>query len=177
VGFGAHLIEDALEIQEDMALAALADERKKSLKKSELISHKKAWRWSAVYYQLSQGSSERWYPSVAGCYKSAGKECDRNKAHYVSWTVCLAFEKDSEGILEAQEIIENTTEEKVISSVEIKSKILNLIEKLDKGEGADYQEILTKSGLPENDVDFSIQDLLESGVCFEPIAGKIKKIG
>jgi len=37
------LIEDALEIQEDMALAALADERKKSLKKSELVSHKKAW--------------------------------------------------------------------------------------------------------------------------------------
>jgi hypothetical protein len=37
------LIEDALEIQEDIALAAFADERKKSLKKSELISHKKAW--------------------------------------------------------------------------------------------------------------------------------------
>jgi predicted DNA-binding protein len=37
------LIEEALEIQEDMALAALADERKKSLKKSELVSHKKAW--------------------------------------------------------------------------------------------------------------------------------------
>lgn len=37
------LIEDALEIQEDIALAALADERKKSLKKSELIPHKKAW--------------------------------------------------------------------------------------------------------------------------------------
>jgi predicted DNA-binding protein len=37
------LIEDALEIQEDLSLAALADERKKTLKKSELVSHKKAW--------------------------------------------------------------------------------------------------------------------------------------
>ena len=37
------LIEEALEIQEDMALTALADERKKSLKKSELVYHKKAW--------------------------------------------------------------------------------------------------------------------------------------
>jgi len=37
------LVEEALEIQEDIALAALADERKKSLKKSELVSHKKAW--------------------------------------------------------------------------------------------------------------------------------------
>ncbi len=37
------LVREALEIQEDIALAALADERKKSLKKSELVSHKKAW--------------------------------------------------------------------------------------------------------------------------------------
>ncbi|HTZ17260.1 MAG TPA: hypothetical protein VMB78_02345 [Dissulfurispiraceae bacterium] len=37
------LIGDALEIQEDLALVALAEERKKSLKKSELISHQKAW--------------------------------------------------------------------------------------------------------------------------------------
>jgi len=37
------LIEEALEIQEDLALTAFADERKKTLKKSELIPHKKAW--------------------------------------------------------------------------------------------------------------------------------------
>ncbi len=37
------LVEEALEIQEDIALASLADERKKSLKKPELVSHKKAW--------------------------------------------------------------------------------------------------------------------------------------
>lgn len=84
--------------------------------------------------------------------------------------------EDAEGILEAQEIIENMNEEKVVSSAEIKSKILNMIEKLDSDNGADYQEILTKSGLSENDVDFSIQDLLESGVCFEPTPGKIKKL-
>ena len=84
--------------------------------------------------------------------------------------------ENAEGILEAQEILENITEEKVASSVESKSKILNLIEKLDKGKGADYQEILTKSGLPENDVDFAIQELLESGMCFEPTPGKIKKL-
>jgi hypothetical protein len=38
------LTEDALEIQEDIALAALADERKKSLRKSELVLHREAWR-------------------------------------------------------------------------------------------------------------------------------------
>jgi len=57
-----------------------------------------------------------------------------------------------------------------------KEDVHKAIEKLDKGKGADYQEILTKSGLSENDVDFAIQDLLESGVCFEPTPGKIKKL-
>ena len=83
---------------------------------------------------------------------------------------------EAEGILEAQEKMEAVTEEKTITSAEIKSKILNIIEKLDKGKGADYQDILKKSGIPENDVDFAIQDLLESGVCYEPTPGKIKKL-
>jgi hypothetical protein len=37
------LIEAALDIQEDIALAGLADKRTKSLKKAELVSHNKAW--------------------------------------------------------------------------------------------------------------------------------------
>jgi RPA family protein len=84
--------------------------------------------------------------------------------------------EDVEGILEAQEIIENTTEEKTVSVGDVKTKILKLIETMDKGDGADYQDILIKSGLAEKDIDFAIQDLLESGVCYEPKPGKIKKI-
>jgi RPA family protein len=84
--------------------------------------------------------------------------------------------EDAEGIIEAQEMIENSVEEKAISANDIKSKVLKLIEGLDKGEGADYQDIIIKSGLPEKDIDFAIQDLLESGVCYEPKPGKIKKI-
>jgi len=84
--------------------------------------------------------------------------------------------EDAESILEAQEMIENSFEEKTISANDIKNKILKLIENLDKGEGADYQDILIKSGLAEKDIDFAIQDLLESGVCYEPHPGKIKKI-
>ncbi|MEM5778193.1 MAG: OB-fold nucleic acid binding domain-containing protein [Candidatus Aenigmatarchaeota archaeon] len=84
--------------------------------------------------------------------------------------------EDIEGILEAQEVIENSIEEKVNSTNEIKNKILKLIETLDKGEGTDYNDILIKSGLPERNVDLVIQDLLESGVCYEPKPGKIKKI-
>lgn len=84
--------------------------------------------------------------------------------------------EDAEGILEAQEMIENTVEEKAVSVGDVKSKIMKLIETLDKGDGADYQDILIKSGLSEKDIDIAIQDLLESGVCYEPHPGKIKKI-
>ena len=84
--------------------------------------------------------------------------------------------EDAEGILEAQEQIENSVEEKTASTNDVKNKLLKLIEPLDKGEGADYQDILIKSGLSERDIDLAIQDLLESGICYEPHPGKIKKI-
>jgi len=84
--------------------------------------------------------------------------------------------EDAEGILEAQEMIENSVEEKVVSANDVKNKILKIIETLDKGEGADYQDILIKSGLLEKSIDIAIQDLLETGVCYEPHPGKIKKI-
>ena len=83
---------------------------------------------------------------------------------------------DLKGILEAQEVNEDMMQEKTTSASEIKTQILKLIEKMDKGEGADYQDILKKSNFSENDVDFAIQDLLESGVCYEPTPGKIRKL-
>jgi RPA family protein len=82
----------------------------------------------------------------------------------------------AESILEAQEILETETEEKEVQSNEAKDKILKLIDEFDKGDGADYQDILTKSNISENEVDFAIQELLESGICFEQKPGKIKKI-
>lgn len=59
---------------------------------------------------------------------------------------------------------------------EAKNKVIKLIESLDKGEGVDYQILQKESGLDENQLDFAVQDLLESGVCFEPKPGKIKKL-
>jgi len=84
--------------------------------------------------------------------------------------------EDAEGILEAQEIIETVAEEKTLTVSEIKNKILSFIESLDKGNGVDYQEIISKSGFLEKDVDFAIQDLLETGICYEPKPGRIKKL-
>jgi DNA replicative helicase MCM subunit Mcm2 (Cdc46/Mcm family) len=73
-------------------------------------------------------------------------------------------------------VLEEAAEEKTITTNEIKNQILKLIEQIDKGDGADYQEILKKSKFSENEVDFAIQDLLESGVCYEPKPGLIKKL-
>ena len=84
--------------------------------------------------------------------------------------------EDAEGILEAQDMIESAIEEKTVATNEIKNKILKLIEDLDKGDGTDYKDILDKSGFSENEVDFAIQELLETGICYEPKPGKIKKL-
>ena len=79
---------------------------------------------------------------------------------------------DVDGILEAQQFVE---EEKSVEG-KIQEKILSMISQLDKGEGVEYETLLKNSGLKETEVDLSIQELLESGVCFEPKPGRIKKL-
>ena len=81
-----------------------------------------------------------------------------------------------EGILEADELIKIDTEVKTQESSQMKDKILELVEKLDEGKGAEYQNILTESKIEEEKVDSAIQELLEEGVCFAPKAGMIKKL-
>ena len=83
--------------------------------------------------------------------------------------------EDFEAIIEAEDLIEEEAEEKTVVASEVKSRIISLLDKTD-GEGAKYSEIIAKLGLPENEVDLAVQDLLESGVCFEPKAGRIKKL-
>lgn len=84
--------------------------------------------------------------------------------------------EDVDGILEADELHIIAEEKKIEAGGEAKEKILKLVTSLDTGNGADYAEMLKLSGLPEGQVDAAIQDLLESGMCFEPKAGKIKKL-
>ena len=83
---------------------------------------------------------------------------------------------EAEAILEAEELIEVEMEKKAEESTGVKEKLLSMIDDMDAGEGVDYMELLSKSGFEEGAVDSAIQDLLESGTCFEPKAGKIKKI-
>jgi RPA family protein len=78
--------------------------------------------------------------------------------------------EDVEGIVEAVEaFVEHEAD-----AAEAKDKVLQLIRELDTGQGADYQQLLEKSGLPETAVESVITELLSAGVCFESRPGKIK---
>lgn len=57
-----------------------------------------------------------------------------------------------------------------------KDKILELIRKLDKGDGCDYAALLESAGVSEDVLDAIINDLLTEGACFEPRPGKIKRL-
>ncbi len=78
-----------------------------------------------------------------------------------------------EGVIESgclDKVVEEVKEEVVVND---KDKILKIIEDSD---GIDYMSIIEKSGLDENKVDQTVQELLESGVCDEPSPGVIKKV-
>ncbi len=88
----------------------------------------------------------------------------------------IATSEEVDGVLEAEEAATTAAEENVSAVAERRTKILELIIQLDGGGGTDYTELISKSGLPESVVDATVQELLESGVCFEPRPGKIKKL-
>ncbi|MEM5882846.1 MAG: hypothetical protein QXQ77_01220, partial [Candidatus Aenigmatarchaeota archaeon] len=57
-----------------------------------------------------------------------------------------------------------------------KPKIIKIIEELDEGEGVEIGKILEISNLPENIIERGIEELLDSGVLFEPRPGILKKV-
>jgi len=81
-----------------------------------------------------------------------------------------------QGIAEAKELNLVKEEAKVEATSELRDKVLKLIESKDEGEGADYDILLKESGLAEEQLDAALTELLESGICYEPKAGKIKKL-
>ena len=85
--------------------------------------------------------------------------------------------EDVDGILEVGEISAEPSEEKKADASEImETKVLELISAMDKGEGADYAELLKSAGAEESIVDTAIQALLEEGILIEPKAGRLKKL-
>jgi len=52
--------------------------------------------------------------------------------------------------------------------------VLETIDKLDEGDGADFDDVIGSVKGPEKEVEAIINDFLSEGTCYEPRAGKIK---
>lgn len=74
-----------------------------------------------------------------------------------------------EGIVETLSVEEEKKED-------YKPLILELLEKLDKGDGVEFKKLLEESKLPENAFEEVINELLSNGICYEPIPGVIKRV-
>jgi RPA family protein len=66
------------------------------------------------------------------------------------------------------------TEEK--PSSDLKPIVLDLIERLDEGDGADYNAVLKESGLKDTELDPTLNDLLSDSDIYEPKIGKFKRV-
>ncbi len=75
-----------------------------------------------------------------------------------------------EGIFETLSIDEETKEK------DYKPLILEILEKLDKGEGVEFKKLLEQSKLQENTFEEVINELLSEGICYEPSPGVLKKV-
>jgi len=58
----------------------------------------------------------------------------------------------------------------------LEREVLEAIEDLDEGDGADYSEIVDGIDEPEDKLEDTINGLLSDGTCYEPQPGKIKKL-
>ncbi|PSH02036.1 MAG: hypothetical protein BRC26_02575, partial [Nanohaloarchaea archaeon QH_8_44_6] len=58
----------------------------------------------------------------------------------------------------------------------LEREVLEAIEDLDEGDGADYSEIVDGIDEPEDKLEDTINSLLSDGTCYEPQPGKIKKL-
>lgn len=100
-------------------------------------------------------------------YQKQTSDADELK-RYMAERFAVAPE-EVEAILQSQEVSEQ-------QETDDKSKVIELIVRLDGGQGCDYTELIQASGLSEETLDTVVNELLSEGLCFEPKPGKIKKL-
>jgi len=86
----------------------------------------------------------------------------------------LPGSEEEEALLQKQEVI---TEEK--KETEDEKKRIERSETLDSGKGASWEKILIKAeenGIDKNRVEEAINSLMDKGIVYEPILGRLKKI-
>ncbi len=71
--------------------------------------------------------------------------------------------------------IEEEEEEEEVD-VEVEKRVLEMIDELDDGTGASYEELLEKLGIESAELDPILDDLKDRGEIYEPKIGKIKRM-
>jgi RPA family protein len=87
------------------------------------------------------------------------------------------YKGDVKRITEVEQ--QRVVEEEVVSdepSESSRARVLNIIEKNSSGDGADLDDVISKSGLGESECNNLINELLKEGEIFSPRPGKIKLI-
>jgi RPA family protein len=75
-----------------------------------------------------------------------------------------------------EECLRAILEFKQVNEVDYKPKVLELIKNLDEGDGVEIGKILELCNLPENIIEDAINELLSSGVLYEPVVGRLKLV-
>lgn len=86
------------------------------------------------------------------------------------------YAKDHNMDTDSLEAIMETLSAEEENKEDFKPMILDMIEKLDKGEGVKFKRLLEESKLPENTFEEVVNELLSDGICYEPTPGVIKRV-
>lgn len=93
------------------------------------------------------------------------------------------IEKEMAGKLSEQEVDsllqsfgENFGNQQTEEKENLERDVIEAVEKLDEGEGADYSDIADQIEAPEDQMEDTINTLLSEGTFYEPQPGKVKKL-
>jgi len=79
-----------------------------------------------------------------------------------------------QGEVVEEEVVLEEAEEEAEGREEPKLKVLHLIEELDQGDGVKYITLLRESGLPEEELEEALNELLSEGEIYEPKIGRFR---
>ncbi len=85
-------------------------------------------------------------------------------------------ERPQQPVIEEEVVEEGAEEAEQRGEVEPKLKVLHLIEELDDGSGVKYITLLRESGLPEEELEEALNELLNEGEIYEPKIGRFKRV-
>jgi hypothetical protein len=73
-------------------------------------------------------------------------------------------------------VLETFTVREETKEKDYKPLLLEILDRLDNGEGIEFKKLLEESKLPENMFEEAINEILSDGICFEPRPGIIKRV-